>query len=201
VVQSVSEIRAQKAELRARLLRTRRGLGPEEREAAAAALATTVRGLPEFVDGKTVAAYVSMGSEPGTGPLLDSLREAGTRVLLPVLLPDNDLDWAEYDGQQALARTVRGLMEPTGPRLGPDSVTGVEAVLLPGLAVDVRGVRLGRGGGSYDRTLSRIGRTGAHPALVVVLYTHEVIDEVPAEPHDAAVDAALTPSGVRRFRG
>ncbi|NUS10713.1 MAG: 5-formyltetrahydrofolate cyclo-ligase [Streptomyces sp.] len=196
----MSEIRAEKAQLRARLLRTRRGLTGEEREAAARALAGTVRGLPEYTHSSTVAAYVSMGSEPGTGPLIDALREAGTRVLLPVLLPDNDLDWAEYRGHDALLRSTRGLFEPTGPRLGPEAVTGAQAILLPGLAVDAHGVRLGRGGGSYDRALSRIERAGTHPALVVVLYAHEVIDEVPAEAHDRAVDAALTPAGVRRFR-
>jgi 5-formyltetrahydrofolate cyclo-ligase len=200
-VEGVNEIRAQKAELRARLLRARRALSAQEREAAAAALARTVRGVPECADSKVVAAYVSMGSEPGTGPLIDVLRDSGARVLLPVLLPDNDLDWAAYDGPDALVRTERGLLEPAGPRLGPDAVTGAQAVLLPGLAVDARGVRLGRGGGSYDRALSRIGRAGARPALVVVLYAHEVLDVVPAEPHDGPVDAALTPAGVRRFRG
>ncbi|MGW5350027.1 5-formyltetrahydrofolate cyclo-ligase [Streptomyces sp. NPDC004031] len=197
---AVRAIRADKAQLRARLLRTRRGIPAQEREVAAHALAATVRGLPECVHSKTVAAYVSMGSEPGTGPLLGALHAAGVRVLLPVLLPDNDLDWAEYGGQDALERTPRGLFEPTGPRLGPDAVTAVQAILLPGLAVDSRGVRLGRGGGSYDRALSRVGRAGTRPALAVVLYAHEVLDTVPAEPHDGAVDAALTPAGVHRFR-
>lgn len=197
---STTEVRAQKEQLRARLLRARRGLGAEERAAAAAALASAVRGLAECAGGGPVAAYVSMGTEPGTRPLLDTLRETGARVLLPVLLPDNDLDWGRYEGQDALVRTGRGLLEPTGPRLGPDAVTAVGAVLLPGLAVDARGVRLGRGGGSYDRALSRIARAGADPALVVVLYEHEVLDVVPSEPHDGTVDAALTPSGVRRFR-
>ncbi|MFI0937887.1 5-formyltetrahydrofolate cyclo-ligase [Streptomyces sp. NPDC021020] len=192
-------VKADKAQLRARLLRARRGMSAQEREAAARALAVTVRGLPECMYSKTVAAYVSIGSEPGTGPLLETLLEAGVRVLLPVLLPDNDLDWAEYGGQEALERTPRGLFEPTGPRLGPQAVTAVQAVLLPGLAVDARGIRLGRGGGSYDRALSRIEQAGARPALVVVLYPHEVMDTVPAETHDGAVDAALTPAGIRRF--
>lgn len=196
----MSEVRARKAELRTRLLRARRGLTAEQRRAAALALATTVRLLPECVNGQSVAAYVSMGAEPGTGPLIEVLRNTGLRVLLPVLLPDNDLDWAEYGGQEALRRTERGLLEPTGPRRGVEAVTDVQAVLLPGLAVDGRGVRLGRGGGSYDRALSRIERAGGHPARVVVLYPEEVIEEVPAEPHDRAVDIALTPAGVHRFR-
>jgi 5-formyltetrahydrofolate cyclo-ligase len=196
----MSGIRAQKAELRAQILRNRGALTTDEREAAATALAESVRGLSDCPDKAAVAAYVSMGTEPGTRPLLDTIRNAGTRVLLPVLLPDNDLDWAEYLGPEALVRTERGLFEPTGPRLGPDAVTQVRLMLLPGLAVDARGVRLGRGGGSYDRALNRVRRAGTHPSVVVLLYAHEVIASVPREPHDHLVDAALTPQGVHRFR-
>ncbi|WP_073497759.1 5-formyltetrahydrofolate cyclo-ligase [Actinacidiphila paucisporea] len=197
----MSGIRAQKAQLRAQILRTRGELAADEREAAATMLRERVRDLPAFTDEGAVAAYVSMGSEPGTGPLVEALRNAGTRVLLPVLLPDNDLDWAEYRGPDALVRTGRGMFEPTGPRLGPDAVAHTRLILLPGLAVDAHGVRLGRGGGSYDRALGRVLRAATHPALVVLLYAHEVIASVPREPHDHLVDAALTPRGVHRFRG
>jgi 5-formyltetrahydrofolate cyclo-ligase len=92
------------------------------------------------------------------------------------------------------------LLEPAGERLGPDAVLAADAVLLPGLAVDARGMRLGRGGGSYDRVLARLDRAGADPALVVLLYDSEVVDRVPGEPHDRPVHAVVTPSGVRRFR-
>ena len=146
-----------------------------------------------------MAAYVSIGTEPGTHDLINAMWNAGTRVLLPVLLPDNDLDWAAYQGLAALERTPRGLMEPTGERLGPEGVVQAHAVLLPGLAVDNRGVRLGRGGGSYDRVLRRLETAGTRPALVVVLYANEVVDTVPREPHDHLVDAAVTPEGIRRF--
>jgi 5-formyltetrahydrofolate cyclo-ligase len=89
---------------------------------------------------------------------------------------------------------------PAGERLGPDAVTEADVVLLPGLAVDGRGMRLGRGGGSYDRVLARLERAGARPALLVLLYDAEVVAHVPEEPHDRPVDAVVTPSGVRRFR-
>ncbi|WP_333768565.1 5-formyltetrahydrofolate cyclo-ligase [Streptomyces sp. IBSBF 2435] len=196
----MSGIRTQKAKLRSHILRTRAGLTAGEREAAATALRERVLALLECADMGAVAAYVSMGTEPATGPLIEAVRNAGTRVLLPVLLPDNDLDWAEYSGPDALVRTRRGLFEPTGPRLGPDAVTQVGLVLLPGLAVDAHGVRLGRGGGSYDRALDRIRQAGTRPALVVLVYAHEVVASVPKEPHDHLVDAALTPQGVHSFR-
>ncbi|WP_190133394.1 5-formyltetrahydrofolate cyclo-ligase [Streptomyces mashuensis] len=188
-----------KARLRRSLLAARSALTAEERQAAEAALARRALELPELADAGTVAAYVSVGSEPGTRALLETLRARGVRVLLPVLLPDNDLDWALYRGPDHLLRAGRGLLEPDGERLGPAAVTGADTVLLPGLAVDGRGLRLGRGGGSYDRVLARLEHAGADPARVVLLYDDEVVARVPEEPHDHPVHAVVTPGGVRRF--
>lgn len=189
--------------LRRQILQVRNGLTAADVRESATALARRARALPELEHARTVAAYVSVGSEPGTLALLDTLRARGVRVLLPVLLPDNDLDWGVYGGEGSLARVRHGgrmtLSEPAGERLGPDAVTEADVVLLPGLAVDARGMRLGRGGGSYDRVLARLDRAGARPALVVLLYDSEVVGDVPAEPHDRPVHAVVTPSGVRRF--
>lgn len=190
--------------LRREFLLVRKGLTQDDVRKTTDALAARALDLPELAQARTVAAYVAVGSEPGTLALLDALRARGVRVLLPVLLPDNDLDWGVYDGEGSLARVQHGggrmaLLEPVGERLGPDAVTGADAVLLPGLAVDVRGMRLGRGGGSYDRVLARLERAGADPALVVLLYDSEVVERVPEEEHDRPVHAVVTPSGVRRF--
>lgn len=189
-----------KAALRRSLLAVRSGLTKDDIRTAEAALGRRALELPELAGAGTVAAYVSIGGEPGTRALLDALRARGVRVLLPVLLPDNDLDWGLYRGADHLVRAGRGLLEPDGERLGPDAVTRADAVLLPGLAVDGRGLRLGRGGGSYDRVLARLERTGADPARVVLLYDDEVVARVPEEPHDHPVHAVVTPGGVRRFR-
>ncbi|MGO4459630.1 5-formyltetrahydrofolate cyclo-ligase [Streptomyces sp. M-16] len=199
----VTEHPPEKAALRRQLLAARRALSPEARGTAARALARSALALPELAGARTVAAYVSVGAEPGTHELLDALRAAGKRVLLPLLLPDNDLDWAAYEGPGSLAEAAHPgkmrLLEPSGPALGPEAVTAADAVLLPGLAVDGRGMRLGRGGGSYDRVLARLERAGTHPALVVLLYDEEVVARVPEEPHDHPVQAVATPSGVVRF--
>ncbi|MFJ9414565.1 5-formyltetrahydrofolate cyclo-ligase [Streptomyces sp. NPDC101227] len=212
-----------KRRLRRDLLEVRRSLPPDVVAASGVALARRTLELAELAEftglrvaesgegapgaeapsgpavARTVAAYVSFGNEPPTLPLLDRLRAAGVRVLLPVLLPDNDLDWAAYEGPERLVAAGWGLLEPDGGRLGPEAVTEADVVLLPGLAVDGRGLRLGRGGGSYDRVLERLERAGSAASLVVLLYDAEVLEAVPAEPHDRIVHAAVTPSGVHRF--
>lgn len=189
--------------LRREFLAVRSRLTADDLRATAAALADRALELPELAHARTVAAYVSVGAEPGTRALLDALHARGVRVLLPALLPDNDLDWGAYTGEDSLARVRHGgrmaLLEPAGERLGPDAVTAADVVLLPGLAVDARGMRLGRGGGSYDRVLARLDRAGVRPALVVLLYDTEVVAHVPAEAHDRPVRAVVTPSGIRRF--
>ncbi|MFJ4462151.1 5-formyltetrahydrofolate cyclo-ligase [Streptomyces sp. NPDC088928] len=189
---------SRKARLRSELLAARHLLTREDVENAAVVLSRGALDLPELSGARTVAAYVSVGSEPGTRVLLDALRARGVRVLLPVLLADNDLDWAPYEGASRLVRAGRGLLEPDGGRLGPEAVLEADAVLLPGLAADGRGMRLGRGGGSYDRVLARLAAAGAHPALVVLLYDDEVVAQVPEEPHDHPVDVVVTPASVRR---
>ena len=199
---TVSQIDASKHQLRRDILAMRFQLPEGECQEAAILLAQRALELPELASARTVAAYVSVGREPGTRPLLDALRARGTHVLLPVLMPDNDLDWGGYEGPETLERAGRGLLEPSGPRYGPDAVTQADVVLLPGLAVDGQGMRMGRGGGSYDRVLARIEagvRAGSSPVLAVLLYDHEVLGEVPAEPHDRPVQAAVTPSKVHRF--
>ena len=191
-----AEQAAAKAALRREVLAARRRLLPVQLVERAAALAGQVLGCPEVVRATVVTAYVSVGSEPGTGPILDALTARGVRVLLPVLLADGDLDWAPYAGADRLAPARLGLLEPTTGRLGPAAVATADAVLCPGLAADRRGRRLGRGGGSYDRALARV------PAATwrcVLVYDEELLEVLPSEPGDQAVDAAVTPGGLHRF--
>ena len=199
--QSASSDQGSKRELRRGVLAVRAALSADDVRESARDIARQVLELPELAGVSSVAAYASVGTEPGTGPLLEALRGRGVRVLLPVLLPDNDLDWALYDGAGTLARAGRGLLEPSGARLGPDAVTGVDAVLLPGLAADRRGLRLGRGAGCYDRVLARLAASGADPLRAVLLYEGELLAHVPEEEHDRPVGLAVTPRGVHRFGG
>ncbi|MFG1851455.1 5-formyltetrahydrofolate cyclo-ligase [Actinomadura geliboluensis] len=181
-----------KTDLRTELLARRAAMRPEERSAAARPIRDALLSLPEVEMAGTIAAYASIGDEPDTRSLLFALWKRGTYVLLPILLPDGDLDWASYEGPDSLVPGARGCLEPSEPPRGPGAIAGADVVLTPAVAVDRTGVRLGRGGGSYDRALARVG-----PAILTVapLYDGELVEALPVEPHDQRVHAVATPSG------
>lgn len=179
-----------KPALRRRVLAARRSLAPSTRLLATARLHSQILAFVRREQPSTVAAYVPVGAEPGGADLPAVLAATGTRVILPVLRPDNDLDWAVFTGD--LAAGARGLSEPVGPRLGMAAIRGASLILVPALAVDRAGRRLGRGGGSYDRALARVEPP---QAVVALLHDGELIDSVPAEPHDRPVHGVMTPTG------
>lgn len=186
-----------KAAMRSRLLAARTAMPAADRESASRALRDAVLDLPEVATAGTVAAYYSIGTEPGTHSLVYALWKRGTYVILPVLLPDGDLDWASYEGPDSLEHGRFGLSEPTEPRRGENAVRSADVVLAPALAADRSGLRLGRGGGSFDRALARVG--GA-VLTIALIYDDELVDEIPAEPHDRQVRAVARPShGVTRL--
>ena len=184
-----------KRDLRLRVIDARRAMTDAEREAHDERLRTTaITWLRSRADVArlTVAGYVPMAHEPGGPELPAALAAHIGRLLLPIWRPDNDLDWAEYDGD--LAISSRGPHEPRGARLGVDAVVQADVVIVPAIAVDRQGMRLGRGGGSYDRAL---GRLGAESIKLALLYPGEILTEpVPAEPHDQPVHGVIAPDRV-----
>jgi 5-formyltetrahydrofolate cyclo-ligase len=194
----VADLAKAKAALRAGVLARRRAMPAQERAVAARQIRDALLELPEMQMAGTVAAYMSVGAEPDTRGLLFALWKRGTYVLLPVLQPDGDLDWASYEGPDSLAPGPRGLLEPTEPRRGVTAVTSADLVLVPALQVDHGGRRLGRGGGSFDRALARVGKS---ILTVALLHDGELVDEVPVAEHDQPVRAAVLPGeGICRLR-
>jgi 5-formyltetrahydrofolate cyclo-ligase len=195
----VSDPANAKASWRRRIRAARRALDPARRARDAELLTASALRLAAEVGGP-ICAHLPVGVEPWSRAGVEALRAAGHDVLLPVVADRNGpLDWARYTGPDALAPGPFGLREPVGPRLGPATVERAGLVLLPALAADRRGVRLGQGGGFYDRTLQL---AGAEVRLVVVLGDGELVDELPAEPHDRRVSAAILPaSGVTMLGG
>jgi 5-formyltetrahydrofolate cyclo-ligase len=183
---------AGKAALRERLLTARRSVSDDAHAQEARSLAAHVDAL--IGSGGTVCAYVPVGDEPGSIEMLDALLRQADRVLLPVARTTADdsavaLEWGEYrPGQLVNARF--GLLEPAGPWLPATTVADASVLLVPALAVDRTGARLGRGRGFYDRTLVL---RNPEARLIAVVRDDELLDEVPHEPHDVPMTHALTP--------
>jgi len=192
---------ALKAAWRSRLRAARDAVPEAVRAAETATLAAAAVLLTADVDGP-VCAYVAVGSEPGApvgevaalpAPVPDALLEARHEVWLPVVpAKRGPLDWARYEGPGALADAPFGLREPTGERLGAAAVARAALVLVPALALDRRGYRIGHGGGYYDRTLPLIDDRTVQ--RVGVVRDDELVEELPVGPRDVPVSAALTPN-------
>ncbi|MCW2788458.1 MAG: 5-formyltetrahydrofolate cyclo-ligase [Aeromicrobium sp.] len=168
-------------------------MSPGERAEAAEAIALHLLAVPVVARANRVACYLSMPSEPGTGPLVAALHDRGVEVVVPISLDDHTLDWSTYDPTAAVTPTALGIPEPAGVRLGVDALDTCDVVILPALAVDHAGHRLGRGAGYYDRALA-----GTSAPLCAVVFTHELLPTLPHEPHDVPVQMAVTPAGLFR---
>ncbi|MGO3328025.1 5-formyltetrahydrofolate cyclo-ligase [Gordonia sp. (in: high G+C Gram-positive bacteria)] len=181
-----------KHDLRRDVLAARASMSPFVLAQVNAELAEWLYRLPVDVeDGDVVAAYVATGSEPGSIAMLDVLVDRGLTVLLPIV-PEgapSRLQWSEYRGEIELEPRRWGLLEPIGRRLDPDAVHGAKLILVPALAADHSGARLGRGAGYYDRTLAP---TAAPVAAVV--HDAEFVDyDIPQGEMDVPVGWVLTP--------
>jgi 5-formyltetrahydrofolate cyclo-ligase len=180
----MGEAAAEKARLRAELLAVRARRTAAELAQARAEVRAHVL---ERVGGVArVAAYLPMRTEPGSVELLAELDARGVEVVVPVTLPDRDLDWARWT--------------PDGPGqpLGVGAIAAAGLVLVPALAVAADGTRLGRGGGSYDRALARCSGAGV---VAVLLFEDEIVAQLPSDPWDVPVPFAVTPRGWVTLRG
>lgn len=144
---------------------------------------------PEFRESQVVASYRSYGDEPDTSELNREILAAGKILLLPELLPDKDLRFIRWDGSGELKTNGR-FEVPLG-----DTFEGeIDLIIVPSLAIDLTGARLGQGGGSYDRVMSRLNSWS-----VALIYGEELVEKIPTEGHDIPVQAALLPDRLVRF--
>ena len=187
-----------KRQLRSAVLQRRASRPLAERtaddEARFAALADALDDrLPD-----TVAAYLSTDVEPDTLRLVAWLGARRVRVLLPLLTDGSggrlrEPAWAAYAGPDALRVGPLGLLEPTTTPLPARQLPEAELVVCPGLAANLAGDRLGRGGGWYDRALRHVGQAAP---VVALLNRDEVLEVIPTQPWDRRVDRIATPEGV-----
>ncbi|MEV0088011.1 5-formyltetrahydrofolate cyclo-ligase [Saccharopolyspora sp. NPDC050642] len=187
---SLDESLTTKSEWRRALLQARRNVAEDARSSEATALQEALLRWLDGQQARTVTAYVPVGGEPGAPGTLDALRDAGLRVLLPVVVRNGPLEWAEFTGPDSLRPAGFGLLEPAGERLGPAAIGEADALLVPALGVDHRGVRLGRGAGHYDRSLPL---AAPNAPRIGVVRDEEFVAELPGEPHDVRMTGVLTP--------
>lgn len=173
------------------VLRDRRSkLTAKDIEASAQAFTDTIL---EFAgDAATISLYVSVKNEPVTRLALDALRDRGVRILLPKLGPGLARMWAEYTYGDLEVEAPGRPPSPKGEPLPSEAVEDADAIIVPALALDYRGVRLGQGGGWYDRILKHdvTDRVGA------LIYPWELLTEpLPFDEQDVRIPWALTPAG------
>ena len=180
--------------LRARMSVRRNELDARQRIAAAAGVLRSLESLPEFMTDRNVAGYWAIRGELPLNLAVASLARRDQHYFLPVLGESRLLHFAEYAQGSAVRSNRFGIPEPDVPAdrlLAPGSM---DVILLPLLAFDPRGNRLGTGGGWYDTSLAflRDARRPAAPLLVGIGYAFQQVAAIPAEPWDIPLDYVAT---------
>ena len=188
-----------KSAMRRTIRAARRQRPAADRAAVGRAVARNVMALPAVAsagaEGRVNACYSATQTEPPTAELVAALLARGVRVLLPRVCGP-DLEWVPAEPGRATTTGSFGIEEPTGASagIGFAPLADAAAIVLPAHAVDGRGRRLGQGGGFYDRLLAAAPRhLDGGPLLAAVVFDDEILEDVPAQPHDHAVDVAVTP--------
>ena len=190
-----ADIELEKRRIRDAVRARRAALGPAERHRARDGLTDQLVALVRRRGARSVSCYLPVGHEPDPTAFLDWAGSHDVEVLLPVSRADRLLDWARL-GPEGLAPGAHGIPEPVGPRLPPEAAGGVDLMLIPACAVDGAGNRLGWGLGYFDRCLARLDPP---PPVFAVVHAGDVVERVPAEPHDVPVTGVVTPDGAREF--
>lgn len=160
-----------------------------------AAISSHLRRLLSEVTGHNVAAYSPLPTEPGGKDMIPAAAEAARTLFLPISLPGGALRWSPLSAAPNTTGAF-GIAEPTGARFNSNVLRSCRAVVVPALAVDAAGMRLGKGSGYYDRALA-----GLEVPTIAVVYARELVDAVQSDPHDVPVSAVVTENGITRFRG
>jgi 5-formyltetrahydrofolate cyclo-ligase len=193
---SDSDAANQKRALRAELRERRRNMTAREREVAEEGITGNLTQLVIDSEARSLSCFLSGQNEPNTRPFLNWAYQSHVRVLLPITRQDGLLDWTTGDGETETEH-ILGFPEAVGELLGPIAINDVDLILVPAAAVDASGMRLGWGRGYFDKTLGSMEKC---PPVYAVLFDGELVDEVPRERHDQAVDGVVTPTRVVTFR-
>ncbi len=193
----VSELRAQKSQLRQQMKRLRDDVLQDNPTAPSEQIARHELAFLEHSAGTVVSAYMAMPGELDPAPLVNRLIADGTRIALPVVVAKGQpLVFRLWQPGDAMASGTWGIKEPLPDKLD----VSPDIMLVPLLAFDARGGRLGYGGGFYDRTIGVLRAQGCVITVGLALQA-QAVDAVPMGPHDQYLDWILTPAGARRCGG
>ena len=138
-----------------------------------------------FSHARTLFIYSSLSDEVDTTTLLDSLAKCGKTVVLPKVVDAENMELRLYTGREDLAAGSYGIMEPTGKLF--TALHDIDVAVIPGMAFDRNGHRLGRGKGYYDRTLAQMPQT----YKIGICFDFQLVDEVPSDCHDIIMDEVI----------
>lgn len=181
-----------KKELRKQLFDARRSLSPTARDTANAGLRPHLIDFLHRQSAHHIAAYMPVETEPGGLDLVPYLHSQGFDVIVPVAHPDFSMSWVRYFPDLPFTQGAFGISEPAGPALSGTPLADVDVIVVPALAADRHGFRLGKGGGYYDRALAKL----SDPVTVSLIFTHELLGTVPRESHDSPISAIITPEEI-----
>ncbi|WP_312795687.1 5-formyltetrahydrofolate cyclo-ligase [Tianweitania sp.] len=183
-----------KKSLRSETLKRRDALSPDYRSKAAAKMADRV-GEFGIAKGTVVSGFWPMRTEVDVHPLMATLAESGARICLPAILDKTTIVFREYFPDGEMIDMGFGTMGP------PETATVLEptVMLVPLVAFDGRGHRIGYGAGYYDRAIAGLHAKGILPRLIGVAFDCQQVEFVPDEPHDVRLAEMLTESGLRPF--
>lgn len=182
---------ARKQSLRATIRRARAALDAAAAAEASVAIVERLRSLPELQSARVVALYAATEQEADISTLLPWLHERDVRTLYPRVVGER-LELSEVSDAGRLQVGFRGILEPSGIAVGAEVV---DVALVPGIAFDPHGGRLGHGGGHFDRLLATLQD---HATLVGVAFSLQVVPSLPLEEHDVPMDAVVTERAVHR---
>jgi 5-formyltetrahydrofolate cyclo-ligase len=186
----------QKRAIRAELRERRRNRTSTQTSQDTIAVTAHLRALVDDIGARSLSIYLSLPSEPDVRPFIAWAQSEGLSVLLPVSRDDGLLDWVTATDAIEESMGSLGVPEPTGEVLGPLAINDVDLIIVPAASIDSHGTRLGWGRGYFDRMLGSMSR---RPPVFAVVFTDELVDELPNEVHDSPVDGVVTPAGITRF--
>lgn len=176
-----------KNELRKLIAQNKKLYSTEQKDAWSSSLLNKLEGHPAFREAKTILLYYSLPDEVQTRQFVERWKNEKI-IVLPVVISDCELELRRYTGKQDLAKGAFGIEEPVGEPF--QEYSQIDLAIIPGVAFDAKGNRLGRGKGYYDRLLPKI-----KAPKIGICYNFQVTDAIPTDIHDQPMDEVITETG------